>query len=98
MAEPLSPLAADLRRHDRDRYQTALFAPADRRVALFALYEFNYEIARIREIIREPMMGMSCACKGGATRWARFTPSSGRGITRWSSRWRNRFARITRRM
>ena len=26
--------------------------------ALFALYEFNYEIARIREIIREPMMGM----------------------------------------
>src|SRR5207244_1379810 len=33
-----SPLAALVRRHDRDRYQTALFAPADRREALFALY------------------------------------------------------------
>lgn len=53
----LSPLAALVRRHDRDRYQTALFAPADRREALFALYAFNYEIARVREIVTEPMLG-----------------------------------------
>jgi NADH dehydrogenase [ubiquinone] 1 alpha subcomplex assembly factor 6 len=51
-------LAAELRRHDRDRYHTALFAPAERRDALFALYAFNYEIARIREAVREPMLGL----------------------------------------
>lgn len=53
----LSPLAALVRRHDRDRYQTALFAPAARREALFALYAFNYEVARVRESVREPMLG-----------------------------------------
>src|SRR5579864_3974017 len=53
----LSPVAALVRRHDRDRYQTALFAPADRREALFALYAFNYEIARVREIVTQPMLG-----------------------------------------
>src|SRR5438105_4762920 len=52
-----SPLAALVRRHDRDRYQTALFAPAERREALFALYAFNYEIARVREIVTQPMLG-----------------------------------------
>jgi phytoene synthase len=53
-----STLAAGLRRYDRDRYQTVLFAPADRRAALVALYAFNYEIARIRESVREPMLGL----------------------------------------
>jgi phytoene synthase len=53
----LSPVAALVRRHDRDRYQTALFAPADRREALFALYAFNYEIARVREAVTQPMLG-----------------------------------------
>lgn len=57
MTPSLSPLGAALRRHDRDRYQTALFAPAARRESLFALYAFNREIARIRETVREPMMG-----------------------------------------
>jgi NADH dehydrogenase [ubiquinone] 1 alpha subcomplex assembly factor 6 len=56
-APGLSPLAALVRRHDRDRYQTALFAPAARREALFALYAFNYEIARVREIVTQPMLG-----------------------------------------
>ena len=53
-----SSLAAGLRHHDRDRYQTALFAPAARRDALFALYAFNYEIARARELVSEPMLGL----------------------------------------
>ena len=53
----LSPVAALVRRHDRDRYQSALFAPADRREALFALYAFNYEIARVREAVTQPMLG-----------------------------------------
>ncbi|MGH7116725.1 MAG: phytoene/squalene synthase family protein [Stellaceae bacterium] len=52
-----SPAAALVRRHDRDRYQTALFAPAARREALFALYAFNYEIARLREIVTQPTLG-----------------------------------------
>jgi phytoene synthase len=53
----LSYCAALLRRHDPDRYLTALFAPATRRESLFALYAFNLEIARAREAVREPMMG-----------------------------------------
>jgi phytoene synthase len=56
-ADRLSPVAALVRRHDRDRYQTALFAPAARREALFALYAFNYEIARVRESVTQPMLG-----------------------------------------
>ena len=56
-ADRLSPVAALVRRHDRDRFQTALYAPAARREALFALYAFNYEIARVRESVTEPMLG-----------------------------------------
>jgi phytoene synthase len=46
-----------VRRHDRDRFQTALFAPARSRESLFALYAFNYEIARVRETVSEPVLG-----------------------------------------
>jgi NADH dehydrogenase [ubiquinone] 1 alpha subcomplex assembly factor 6 len=53
----LSAVAEMVRRHDRDRYRIALFAPVDRREALFALYAFNYEIARTRESVTEPMLG-----------------------------------------
>jgi NADH dehydrogenase [ubiquinone] 1 alpha subcomplex assembly factor 6 len=56
-AERLSPVAARVQRHDRDRFQTVLFAPAARREALFALYAFNYEIARVRESVTQPMLG-----------------------------------------
>ena len=52
-----SPVAETVRRHDRERYLTALFAPADRRDDLLALYAFNLEIARTREAVREPMLG-----------------------------------------
>lgn len=53
----LPPFVATLRQHDRPRYQTALFAPPERRAALFALYAFNFEIARTREAAREPLLG-----------------------------------------
>jgi len=53
----LSYCAEALRRQDPDRYMTVLFAPADRREALFALYGFNLELARVRESVREPIMG-----------------------------------------
>jgi NADH dehydrogenase [ubiquinone] 1 alpha subcomplex assembly factor 6 len=58
MAEIASYCAELLRRQDADRYLTALFAPADRREALFALYAFNLEVARAREAVREPFMGL----------------------------------------
>jgi phytoene synthase len=57
LAGEASSLAALVRHHDRDRYQTALFAPARRREALLALYAFNYEIARVRETVTQPMLG-----------------------------------------
>jgi NADH dehydrogenase [ubiquinone] 1 alpha subcomplex assembly factor 6 len=58
MADKTSYCAQMLRRQDADRYLTALFAPADRREALFALYAFNVEIARAREAVSEPFMGL----------------------------------------
>jgi len=53
----LSYCAEEVRRHDRDRFLTALAAPADKREALFALYAFNIEISKIREIVSETMLG-----------------------------------------
>ena len=46
-----------VRRGDPDRYLSALFAPADKRPHLLALYAFNIEIARVADTVREPMMG-----------------------------------------
>jgi 15-cis-phytoene synthase len=46
-----------VRAADKDRFLTTLFAPAERREALFALYAFNLEIARVREVVREPVAG-----------------------------------------
>jgi phytoene synthase len=46
-----------VRRLDHDRYLTTLFAGADERNDLLALYAFNLEIARAREMAQEPMMG-----------------------------------------
>lgn len=54
----LSPVAALVRRHDPDRFLTALFAPAARREALLTLYAFNHELARAREMAREPTMAL----------------------------------------
>jgi 15-cis-phytoene synthase len=49
---------ADLvRTADRDRYLAALFAPAERRGGLYALYAFSSEVARVREVARQPLPG-----------------------------------------
>lgn len=45
-----------VRRHDPDRFLTALFAPPDRRGALLTLYAFNHELARAREVASEPAL------------------------------------------
>lgn len=54
---PGAGLADFVRAHDPDRFLTALFAPAPQREALFALYAFNYEVARVREIVSDAMIG-----------------------------------------
>ena len=53
----LSRMGDLVRRHDRERFLSALFAPEDRREALFALYAFNHEVAKTREVVTEPMLG-----------------------------------------
>ncbi|MCP4328080.1 MAG: squalene/phytoene synthase family protein [Alphaproteobacteria bacterium] len=56
MAAPIH--CADLvRKLDRDRFLTAQFAPPERRDDLFALYAFNVEIAKTREVVNEPILG-----------------------------------------
>jgi phytoene synthase len=46
-----------VRRQDYDRYIAALFAPEAVRPDLFALYAFNYEIAKIAETVKNPVAG-----------------------------------------
>ena len=46
-----------VRAGDKDRFLATLFAPQKYRRALYALYAFNLEVARMRELAREPMPG-----------------------------------------
>lgn len=64
---PQKPLAASaavydaslaaLRESDRDRYLACLLSPLEKRGPLSALYAFHAEIARIRDVVREPLPG-----------------------------------------
>lgn len=49
--------AEQVRAQDRDRFLAALFAPAERRRHLLALYAFNLDVARVREVVREALPG-----------------------------------------
>jgi phytoene synthase len=42
---------------DKERFLASLFVPADRRPHVLALYAFNVEIARIRDVVHEPLPG-----------------------------------------
>ncbi len=53
----LSHCAAEARRYDPDRFLAALFAPPPQREALCALYAFNHEIAKIPDLVTEPILG-----------------------------------------
>ena len=55
--DPLTYCVDQIRRLDHDRYLCALFAPSADQARLFALYAFNQEIARVREIVSEPVIG-----------------------------------------
>ncbi len=46
-----------MRLYDHDRFLTAIFAPAAAREHLFALYAFNIELAKVREVVTEPLIG-----------------------------------------
>src|SRR5665213_2533126 len=46
-----------VREGDKDRFLATLFAPQKYRRPLYALYAFNLEVARTRELAREPMPG-----------------------------------------
>jgi 15-cis-phytoene synthase len=46
-----------LRRDDRDRWLASLFIPRELRPHIRALYAFSVEIARVREIVSEPLLG-----------------------------------------
>lgn len=54
----LSAAAEQVRRQDRERFVTALFAPPAAREGLMALYAFNVEVSRVRESVHEAMAGM----------------------------------------
>lgn len=57
MPDAFAYCAELVRAADRDRYLAALFAAAERRGALFALYAFNNEVARVRDVARQPLPG-----------------------------------------
>ena len=46
-----------LRDLDRDRYLACLLSPADKREDLAALYAFAAELARVRDVVKEPLPG-----------------------------------------
>jgi len=57
MQDAFAYCAELVRTADRDRFLSSLFAPAEHRGALHALYAFNVEVARVRDVAREPLPG-----------------------------------------
>jgi phytoene synthase len=55
--EAYAACLATLRTTDLDRYLACLLVPEDKRGPLAALYAFSAELARIRDLIREPLPG-----------------------------------------
>jgi phytoene synthase len=57
MQDAFAYCAELVRQADRDRFLASLFAPAQHRGALHALYAFNLEVMRVRDAAREPLPG-----------------------------------------
>jgi 15-cis-phytoene synthase len=57
MQDAFAYCAELVRTNDRDRYLATLFAPAESRGALYALYAFDSEVARVRELAHQPLPG-----------------------------------------
>ena len=54
----MSEVEDTVRRLDRDRWLSTLFAPDGKRPHLLALYAFNAEILKVRDTVSEPHLGM----------------------------------------
>lgn len=52
-----SPCGTMVLERDHDRYLATLYAPADKRPALFALYALDLELAEVVRTTSEPMLG-----------------------------------------
>ena len=57
MADSFDHCEELVRTGDKNRFLATLFAPQKYRRALYALYAFNLEVARTRELAREPIPG-----------------------------------------
>ncbi|MGX1305580.1 phytoene synthase [Amorphus suaedae] len=57
MNDSFSECQAILRQGDPDRFAAALYADEAHRPGLMALYAFHLELARVRELIRDPLPG-----------------------------------------
>lgn len=47
-----------VKRYDPDRFMITMAMPAERREALWALFAFNHEIAKTREVVSETTLGL----------------------------------------
>jgi len=57
VAEAYARVGEALKGADRDRYIADLLAPEPFRKHLFALHAFNAEVARVRDVVSDPMLG-----------------------------------------
>jgi phytoene synthase len=57
MPENFSYCERLVREEDRDRFLATLFAPADKRLALFSIYAFDLEVSHISGRVSEPLAG-----------------------------------------
>lgn len=55
-ARPIAELTQRVRQGDRDRFLTGLFAQPEKRQTLFTIYALEFELARIPELVSEPML------------------------------------------
>lgn len=58
MSTDVSVCGDSVRRHDPDRFLLSLLAPAAVREDVWALYAFNHEIAKTREVVTETQLGL----------------------------------------
>lgn len=53
-----SPCGVIVKNNDPDRFLVSMFFPADIRADLWALFAFNHEIAKTREVVSESTLGL----------------------------------------
>jgi len=58
MVSKMSYCGALVQSQDPDRFLLAQFAPFERREVLYALFAFNHEIAKTREVVSETQLGL----------------------------------------